>query len=55
MVVRATWAQGTAAHDRHKSAEKWDVGSLSPNLTGSTEIQLRLTLRVLQMEMQVPH
>lgn len=33
MVVRATQAQGTAANDCHKSAEKWDVRSLSPNLT----------------------
>ena len=32
MVVRATQAQGTTTHDRHKSAEKWDVWSLSPNL-----------------------
>lgn len=38
-VVRATQAQGTATHDRHKSAEKWDVWSLSD---GGTEIQLWL-------------
>ncbi len=51
MVVRATQAQGTATHDRHKSAEKWDVWSLSPNLIEVQKFSSGCsTLWMLQME-----